>query len=197
MTDSGYTIHPIGVIRSQLTDLDAAPRQGFEGAPEAWLEINPDVASAIDGLVVGDRKCQFTATTCRLGCRFYCMPGPESKLQARIEHEERKGRCQFDGRFFQQATVEVGAVRGTVDVEQKIVMSVHGDSIVLSRAFKLNAARCQFLSGVDNERGDDLSGSISQSPLFCCLALRLGQGLVYRCYQLSQILRGGFMNDTV
>ncbi|MDT0953190.1 hypothetical protein RNS80_13120, partial [Staphylococcus pseudintermedius] len=25
---------------------------------------------------------------------------------------------------------------------------------------------------------------------------RLGQGLVYRCYQLSQILRGGFVNDT-
>jgi len=30
----------------------------------------------------------------------------------------------------------------------------------------------------------------------CCSALRLGQGQVYRCYQLSQVLRGGFVNDT-
>jgi hypothetical protein len=32
--------------------------------------------------------------------------------------------------------------------------------------------------------------------LFLFPALRLGQGLVNRCNQLSQILRGGFMYDT-
>ena len=54
MPETDYMIKPIGVIRSELVDLDAAPRQGSEGAPEAWLELNDDVAGAIDGLAVGD-----------------------------------------------------------------------------------------------------------------------------------------------
>jgi tRNA-Thr(GGU) m(6)t(6)A37 methyltransferase TsaA len=54
MPENNFTINPIGVIRSELVDLDAAPRQGYEGALEAWLELNDDVAQAIEGLVVGD-----------------------------------------------------------------------------------------------------------------------------------------------
>ncbi len=46
-------LHPIGVIRSTLTDRSTAPKQGFEGAPDAWLEIDPTVADALDGLTVG------------------------------------------------------------------------------------------------------------------------------------------------
>jgi tRNA-Thr(GGU) m(6)t(6)A37 methyltransferase TsaA len=53
MTDT-YTLQPIGIIRSDLTSLDAAPRQGDEGAPDAWIEIVPDVAQALHGLAVGD-----------------------------------------------------------------------------------------------------------------------------------------------
>jgi tRNA-Thr(GGU) m(6)t(6)A37 methyltransferase TsaA len=49
-----YTLHPIGVIRSTLTDRKDAPRQGNEGAPDAWIEVNADVATALDGLRVGD-----------------------------------------------------------------------------------------------------------------------------------------------
>lgn len=60
MPEIDYTITPIGVIRSELVDLDAAPRQGFEGAPEAWLELNDDVAGAIDGLAVGDEVMLLT-----------------------------------------------------------------------------------------------------------------------------------------
>jgi hypothetical protein len=40
-----------------------------------------------------------------------------------------------------------------------------------------------------------LSNATARPP-FLFLALRLGQGLVNRCNQLSQILRGGFMYDT-
>jgi tRNA-Thr(GGU) m(6)t(6)A37 methyltransferase TsaA len=44
----------IGVVESPLTDLDAAPRQGDEGAPDAWLVIEPDLVAALDGLAPGD-----------------------------------------------------------------------------------------------------------------------------------------------
>jgi tRNA-Thr(GGU) m(6)t(6)A37 methyltransferase TsaA len=49
-----FTLHPIGVIRSTLTSLDDAPRQGDEGAPEAWLDLNPDVAPGLLSLAPGD-----------------------------------------------------------------------------------------------------------------------------------------------
>ncbi|HEU4612330.1 MAG TPA: tRNA (N6-threonylcarbamoyladenosine(37)-N6)-methyltransferase TrmO, partial [Kofleriaceae bacterium] len=44
----------IGVVESPLTDLDAAPRQGDEGAPDAWLVIVPGFVDALDGLAPGD-----------------------------------------------------------------------------------------------------------------------------------------------
>lgn len=46
-------LHPIGVVRSVLTDRSAAPRHGREGAPDAWLEIDPAYAAALDGLAAG------------------------------------------------------------------------------------------------------------------------------------------------
>jgi len=30
-------VHPIGWVESPLDDLSAAPKQGNEGAPDAWL----------------------------------------------------------------------------------------------------------------------------------------------------------------
>jgi tRNA-Thr(GGU) m(6)t(6)A37 methyltransferase TsaA len=47
-------LRPIATVRSPLTDLDAAPKQAHEGAPEAWLEFVPNVLDALDGLQVGD-----------------------------------------------------------------------------------------------------------------------------------------------
>jgi tRNA-Thr(GGU) m(6)t(6)A37 methyltransferase TsaA len=44
----------IGTIRSTLRSLADAPRQGDEGAPDAWLEIEPGVAPALEGLSAGD-----------------------------------------------------------------------------------------------------------------------------------------------
>jgi tRNA-Thr(GGU) m(6)t(6)A37 methyltransferase TsaA len=49
-----YALRPVGVVRSPLQRLDAAPRQGSEGAPEAWLEIDPPYADAIAGLAPED-----------------------------------------------------------------------------------------------------------------------------------------------
>ena len=60
MIDNLYSIKPIGVIRSELTDLAAAPRQGDEGAPDAWLEIGAEVAEGLVGLAVGDELIVLT-----------------------------------------------------------------------------------------------------------------------------------------
>jgi tRNA-Thr(GGU) m(6)t(6)A37 methyltransferase TsaA len=48
------TLRPIGVIRSELTSRHDAPRQGSEGAPDAWLELEPWAVEALDGLEAGD-----------------------------------------------------------------------------------------------------------------------------------------------
>ena len=35
--------------------MDAAPKQGDEGAPEVWIEFEPDVLDALGGVQPGDR----------------------------------------------------------------------------------------------------------------------------------------------
>jgi tRNA-Thr(GGU) m(6)t(6)A37 methyltransferase TsaA len=46
-------ITPIGVVRSTLRDRRDAPRQPFEGAPEATLEIDSAFAPALDRVTPG------------------------------------------------------------------------------------------------------------------------------------------------
>jgi tRNA-Thr(GGU) m(6)t(6)A37 methyltransferase TsaA len=53
MTQSA-TLHPIGIIRSTIKTRKNAPKQGGEGAPDAWLDLEANVAQALDGLAVGD-----------------------------------------------------------------------------------------------------------------------------------------------
>ena len=50
---SAYTLEPIGFIRSAVKGRQDAPRQGPEGAPDAWLEIEPRFADALLGIDVG------------------------------------------------------------------------------------------------------------------------------------------------
>ena len=50
----GNRLRPIGVIRSTLTSRHDAPRQGSEGAPDAWLDVRPWAAKALHRLAVGD-----------------------------------------------------------------------------------------------------------------------------------------------
>ena len=47
-------LRPVGTIRSRVKALEKAPRQGREGAPDAWLEVNPSLGDALDGIAVGD-----------------------------------------------------------------------------------------------------------------------------------------------
>lgn len=47
-------LRPVGTIRSTLKNRRDAPKQGSEGAPDAWLEVDAALADALDGLEVGD-----------------------------------------------------------------------------------------------------------------------------------------------
>src|SRR5262245_59081802 len=47
-------LHPIASISSDLTSLADAPRQGSEGAPDAWLDMKPEFAQALKGIQAGD-----------------------------------------------------------------------------------------------------------------------------------------------
>jgi tRNA-Thr(GGU) m(6)t(6)A37 methyltransferase TsaA len=55
VADDGYVLKPIGVVRSPLRDRADAPRQGSEGAPDAWILLEPSFADALQGIVAGDR----------------------------------------------------------------------------------------------------------------------------------------------
>ena len=48
-----YELRPIGHVRSPLTDPATAPKQGDEGAPDAWLVLDPEVAVGARDLAVG------------------------------------------------------------------------------------------------------------------------------------------------
>ena len=51
---------PIGHVESTLTDPADAPKQGGEGAPEAWLVLEPPVLPALGGTEPGDRVIVLT-----------------------------------------------------------------------------------------------------------------------------------------
>jgi tRNA-Thr(GGU) m(6)t(6)A37 methyltransferase TsaA len=54
------TLEPVGHVRSPLTDPADAPKQGFEGAPDAELVLEPDVLDALDGIEPGARVIVLT-----------------------------------------------------------------------------------------------------------------------------------------
>lgn len=44
----------VGWVESPLTDRESAPKQGDEGAPDAWIVFEPWVFDALDGISEGD-----------------------------------------------------------------------------------------------------------------------------------------------
>lgn len=55
MTDRRFVLRPVGWVESPLVDPVDAPRQGDEGAPQAWLVFDPQVHDAVRDVKVGDR----------------------------------------------------------------------------------------------------------------------------------------------
>ena len=60
MSDPEFLLRPVGLVRSELRDRDRAPMQGHEGAPDAWIELRPEVASAAASLAAGDELLLLT-----------------------------------------------------------------------------------------------------------------------------------------
>ena len=52
--ESSVVLHVIGWVRSSVSSLAEAPRQGDEGAPDAWLELDPVYLDGLKGIVEGD-----------------------------------------------------------------------------------------------------------------------------------------------
>jgi tRNA-Thr(GGU) m(6)t(6)A37 methyltransferase TsaA len=55
-----FQIRPVGFIRSAITERSLAPKQGSEGAPDVWLEVESFAGDALDGLAIGDELIVIT-----------------------------------------------------------------------------------------------------------------------------------------
>jgi tRNA-Thr(GGU) m(6)t(6)A37 methyltransferase TsaA len=60
VTEGSYEVMTIGKVESLLTDLDSAPKQGDEGAPDALLVFEPGVLDALEGIRPGDEVIVLT-----------------------------------------------------------------------------------------------------------------------------------------
>ncbi len=57
---TGYELRVVGRVESPLTDRTDAPRQGDEGAPDAWLVFEPAYRAALADLRSGDEVVLLT-----------------------------------------------------------------------------------------------------------------------------------------
>jgi len=73
---SSYDVTAIGTVESMLTDRADAPRQGDEGAPDAWIVVEPAYAPALEGIAIGDRLV--IVTWLHLGQRDVLQTHPRS-----------------------------------------------------------------------------------------------------------------------
>ena len=53
-TPASYSAFAIGFIRSDIKRRSEAPRQGAEGAPDAWLELESRFVEGLHGISVGE-----------------------------------------------------------------------------------------------------------------------------------------------
>ena len=60
MSHDRYELHPIGWVQSPLVDRAGAPKQGNEGAPDAWLAFEPRFSEGLRDLHVGEEVIVLT-----------------------------------------------------------------------------------------------------------------------------------------
>lgn len=59
-SEEPFVLRPIGHVESALVDPRAAPKQASEGAPQAWLVIDPAVGEGLRDLRAGDEVLVLT-----------------------------------------------------------------------------------------------------------------------------------------
>ena len=57
---ASYEVVPVGTVCSPLVDPLVAPKEGDEGAPDAWLVFDPAVFDGLAGIVAGDELVVLT-----------------------------------------------------------------------------------------------------------------------------------------
>jgi tRNA-Thr(GGU) m(6)t(6)A37 methyltransferase TsaA len=57
---SKIEIKPVGRVESPLAERADAPKQGSEGAPQAWVAFDPDFLDALHGIEPGDEVLVLT-----------------------------------------------------------------------------------------------------------------------------------------
>jgi len=76
-------LHPIGRVESPLTEREAAPKQGDEGAPDAWLVFEEPVLEGLLGIEPGDYLLVLTwlDRAARDTLRVHPRGNPENAIQ--------------------------------------------------------------------------------------------------------------------
>ena len=74
--DQRLKLRPIGTIRSTIKERKGAPKQGSEGAPDAWLEVKSFAAQGFEGISKGDEL--FVVTWLHQGRRDVLQVHPRS-----------------------------------------------------------------------------------------------------------------------
>jgi tRNA-Thr(GGU) m(6)t(6)A37 methyltransferase TsaA len=132
MSEPGLELQVVGTVESGLTDVASAPKQGDEGAPDAWLVFEPAVTEAIDGVRVGDEVFVLTwLDRARRDVLAVHPRGDESRprqgvFATRSEHRPNPiGIHRVEILAIEGARVQVGnleAVDGTPIVDVKPVL---------------------------------------------------------------------------
>jgi tRNA-Thr(GGU) m(6)t(6)A37 methyltransferase TsaA len=60
MDGTAYSLRPIGFVRSAITSRKEAPKQNYECAPDAWLDLDPALAGGLEGITAGQEVLLFT-----------------------------------------------------------------------------------------------------------------------------------------
>jgi tRNA-Thr(GGU) m(6)t(6)A37 methyltransferase TsaA len=55
-----FELRRIGTVESPLADVERAPKQGAEGAPDVWIALEPDMLDGLDGIEAGTRLIVLT-----------------------------------------------------------------------------------------------------------------------------------------
>lgn len=138
-TPTSLALRPIGVVRSSLKRPADAPKQGFEGAPDAEVQIDPAFVKGMDGIAAGQELVLLTwlheaerdvlkvhprddrnnPLTGVFATRSADRPNPVGLHRVRVLKVERGGRLQVQG---------LEAIDGTPIVDIKPVLAKSDDS---------------------------------------------------------------------